>query len=253
MNHNTPHSPSHNFFQRIAGPSLIADLFNFLPGVYLFIKDDQHRYMKVSQNLAELHGCVSESEMIGKCDFDYNPPALATQYVEEDRKVMKERKPLVDQIWLVQDAEGMPHWHLSTKLPLMDRHGEVIGIAGVMRPYDRTGSGPGAYQRLTAVCDHVLAHYSEPMEVPELARLAHLSVSQLQREFRRLFQMTPSEYILRIRLHMAIRQLESDSKPVGQIALDCGFYDQSHFTHTFRRHTGLSPLEYRNRFSPRQN
>lgn len=247
-------SPSpKDFFQRIAEPSLIADLFNFLPGVYLFIKDDQHRYMKVSQNLAELHGCSSESEMIGKCDFDYNPPALATQYVEEDRKVMQERKPLVDQIWLVQDAGGMPHWHLSTKLPLTDRNGEVIGIAGVMRPYDRTGSGPGAYQRLTAVCDHVLAHYAEPMEVPELAKLAHLSVSQLQREFRRLFQMTPSEYILRVRLHMASRQLESSGKPVGQIALDCGFYDQSHFTHTFRRHTGLSPLEYRNRFSPRQN
>lgn len=247
-------SPSpKDFFQRIAEPSLIADLFNFLPGVYLFIKDDQHRYVKVSQNLAELHGCSSESEMIGKCDFDYNPPALATQYVEEDRKVMQERKPLVDQIWLVQDAGGMPHWHLSTKLPLTDRNGEVIGIAGVMRPYDRTGSGPGAYQRLTAVCDHVLAHYGEPMEVPELAKLAHLSVSQLQREFRRLFQMTPSEYILRVRLHMASRQLESSGKPVGQIALDCGFYDQSHFTHTFRRHTGLSPLEYRNRFSPRQN
>jgi AraC-type DNA-binding domain-containing proteins len=253
MNSKNPPPFTGDFFQRLAEPSLLADLFNFLPGVYLFIKDHEHRYMKVSQNLAELHGCTAESEMIGKCDFDFNPPALATQYVEEDRKVMQERKSLIDQIWLVQDATGMPHWHLSSKMPLIDRDGEVIGIAGVMRPYDRTGSGPGSYQRLTAVCDHVLAHYGEPMEVPELARLAHLSISQLQREFRRLFQMTPTEYILRVRLHMAGRQLESGSKPVGQIALDCGFYDQSHFTHTFRRHTGLSPLEFRNRFSPRRS
>lgn len=252
MNPQDPFLPPGDFFDRLAYPSVIADLFNFLPGVYLFIKDHHHRYMKVSQNLAELHGCSSESEMIGKCDFDFNPPALASQYVEEDRKVMLERKALIDQIWLVQDAEGMPHWHLSTKIPLIDRDGEVMGLAGVMRPNDRTSSGPGSYQRLTAVCDHVLAHYGEAMEVAELARLAHLSVSQLQREFRRLFRMTPSDYVLKVRLHMAGRQLEITTKAVGQIALDCGFYDQSHFTHTFRKHTGMSPLAYRSRFSPRQ-
>jgi len=252
MNSKNPPLSTGDFFKQLAEPSLLADLFNFLPGVYLFIKDHQHRYIKVSQNLAELHGCASESDMIGKCDFDFNPPALASQYVEEDRKVMQERKPLVDQIWLVQDADGMPHWHLSTKLPLINHEGEVMGLAGVMRPYDRSGSGPGSYQRLTAVCDHVLAHYGETMEVAELARLAHLSISQLQREFRRLFHMTPSDYVLKVRLHMAGRQLESTTKPVGQIALDCGFYDQSHFTHTFRKHTGMSPLAYRSRFSPRQ-
>ena len=39
--------------------------------------------------------------------------------------------------------------------------------------------------------------------------------------------------------------------PAGQIALDCGFYDQSHFNRAFRAATGLRPLEYRKRFAPR--
>jgi AraC-like DNA-binding protein len=239
------------FFQQLADPTTLANLFDYLPGIYLFVKDRHHRYMKVNRRLARLHGCASDAEMIGKCDFDFNPPALAAQYVEEDRQVMSRRLPLVDQIWLVQDSEGMPHWHLSTKLPLIGRNNEIIGIAGVMRPYDRAGDAPGSYQRLTHVCDHVLAHYGETLTVTQLARLAHLSVSQLQREFSRLFSMSPIEYVTRVRLHMASRQLEQSTKPVGQIALDCGFYDQSHFTRLFRHRNGLSPLEYRQRFANR--
>ncbi len=239
-----------DFFRDLADPSALGGLFDFLPGVYLFIKDRGHRYVKVNRQLAALHGCRSDDDMIGKCDFDFNPPTLAAQYVEEDRKVMQERRPLRDRIWLVQDAAGMPHWHLCTKVPLIGRRDEVIGLAGVMRPYDRAGDAPGSYQRLTPVCDHVLARYREAMSVADLARLAHLSVSQLQREFQRLFGMTPTDYVLRVRLHMARRQLEHSSKPAGRIALDCGFYDQSHFTRIFRRETGLSPLEYRRRFAP---
>ncbi|TLD71411.1 AraC family transcriptional regulator [Phragmitibacter flavus] len=245
----SPQQVSADFFQQLDSPSVLATMFDFLPGVYLFVKDHQHRYMKVNRSLARLHGCDSDAEMIGKCDFDFNPPALAAQYVEEDRKVMSERLPIIDKIWLVQDSDGMPHWHLSTKLPLIDKQNEVIGIAGVMRPYDRAGDAPGSYQRLTQVCDHVLAHYGETMSVDHLASLAHLSVSQLQREFSRLFSMSPIEYVTRVRLHMASRQLEQSTNPVGQIALDCGFYDQSHFTRVFRTRTGLSPLEYRQRFA----
>jgi transcriptional regulator GlxA family with amidase domain len=81
-----------------------------------------------------------------------------------------------------------------------------------------------------------------------MARSAQLSVSQLQREFRRLLHMTPSDYLLRVRVLMARRRLEQTAEPIGAIALDTGFYDQSHFTRTFRTITGLRPLEYRRRF-----
>jgi AraC-like DNA-binding protein len=188
--------------------------------------------------------------MVGKTDFDFNPPALAAQYVEEDRRVMKSGRPLIDQVWLVQSADGMPRWYLSSKYPLFNDEGEVIGLAGVMRPYDQAGESPGEYQRLTAVCEYVLTHYSEAISVSDLAELAHLSVSQLQREFRRLFGMTPSDYLLRVRLLMARRKLEETLLSAGRIALECGFYDQSHFNRAFRAATGLSPLAYRRRFTP---
>jgi AraC-like DNA-binding protein len=237
-----------DFFQRAIHPVVFAELFDVLPHIYLFIKDRQHRYRKVNRSLAALHGCVSEEPMLGKTDFDFNPPTLAAHYVDEDRRVMETRQPQIDQVWLVQSADGMPRWYLSSKFPVLGARGTVIGIAGVMRLYEHAGSAPGEYHRLTAACEFVLANYAHPIAINDLARRAHLSASQLQREFRRLFRMNPGEYILRVRLLMARRQLEETSLPVGQIALDCGFYDQSHFTRAFRSSTGLSPLAYRGRF-----
>jgi AraC-like DNA-binding protein len=78
-----------------------------------------------------------------------------------------------------------------------------------------------------------------------MARRAGLSTSQLQREFRRLFRMSPSEYLMRLRLQLARRQLTESNAAIGSIAASCGFYDQSHFTRSFKKYIGLTPLAYR--------
>lgn len=248
-----PQSPTAaaRFFRDHAMADNIAALFDHLPRVYLFVKDRQHRLVKVNRGFLLLHGFASEADVLGKTDHDFHPPALASQYVEEDQHVMKSRHALPDRVWLVRGADGMPRWYYSTKLPLLNRRGAVIGVAGVMRPYEQAGDAPGDYHRLTPVCEYVLAHFAQPITVGDLARRAHFSVSQLQREFQRLFGMAPSEYLLRVRLLMARRALEQSAAPAGQIALDCGFYDQSHFNRAFRAATGLRPLDYRRRFAPR--
>lgn len=241
-----------DFFRRVAGPAVFAELFDVLPEVYLFIKDRRHRYVKVNRSELALHACKEETEMIGKTDFDFHPPALAAQYVEEDRQVMDSGRPMKNRVWLVQSADGTPRWYISSKFPVIGRRGAVIGLAGVMRPYDHAGNASGDYQRLTRACEYVLAHYGEEIAVGDIAKRAHLSASQLQREFRRLFGMSLGEYLLKVRLIMARRRLETTSAAVGQIALECGFYDQSHFTKAFRKATGLSPLLYRRRFATRE-
>jgi len=237
--------------RRVGDPRQVLALFEHLPRVYLFIKDSRHRFVKVNGNLLQLHGCTSEREMLGKTDFDFHPPVLATQYVEEDRKVMESGRALLDQVWLVPGADGMPRWYLSTKLPLVDAHGEVIGLAGVLRPYDHAGESPGEYGRLTPALEFVLMHFGDQISVDDMARRANLSVSQFQRVFQRLFRMTPSDYLLRVRLLMARRKLEQTGASIGSIALDCGFYDQSHFTRRFHTSTGIRPMEYRRRFGPK--
>ncbi|MCX7431789.1 MAG: AraC family transcriptional regulator [Planctomycetia bacterium] len=229
----------------------ILRLFDEIPDVVLFVKDRQSRFIGCNAAWLKLYRCRTVAEIAGKGDADFHPPALAAQYVAEDRQVMRSAKPLRDQSWLVPDLTGMPRWYLCTKIPLFDDRGNVSGLAGILRPFDHAGNAPEEYRRLTPALKYVIAHYPRPIACADLAERAGLSVSQLQREFRRLFNISPGDYILYTRLTMARRQLEQTNEPIGRIASDCGFYDQAHFTRAFRRHAGLPPQQYRQRHASR--
>ena len=69
----------------------------------------------------------------------------------------------------------------SSKTPLFDASGEVIGIAGVMRDYAEASAVLQPYQEMQQVVDHVFHCYGTRLEVPQLARMAHLSISQFDR------------------------------------------------------------------------
>lgn len=228
-------------------------LFNHLPDVYLFVKDTQHRFIAVNTALWQLHGCSSTNDMVGKSDLDFHPPALATQYIAEDRLVLEKGQTLSDRLWLVQGADGVPLWYHSSKIPLRDSQQRIIGLAGVLRPakaHPADGNVPlNDFSRLAPALNFVTDHYAQPMTISDLAQRVELSSSQLQREFQRLLHLTPSAYIQKVRVLMARHLLERSALAIGTIALDTGFYDQSHFTRIFSSHTGLSPLAYRKRFA----
>lgn len=234
------------WWEAVSDPTQWLDLFDNLPSVYFYAKDLNHRFMRVNRAMAELHGCQFPSQMVGRSDLDYHTPVLAAQYVEEDREVLVSGEPVRDRVWLVPGADGLPRWFLSSKYPLRSRAGEITGIAGVMRPHEgASSSGRDAHARLTPALDHVLQNYGTPLSVEVLAALCHLSVSQFQREFQRCFNSTPFHYILGVRLLMARWKLQHTSTPVGGIAQECGFYDQSHLTRAFQSATGVSPGAFR--------
>lgn len=245
----TPPIPTDEFsFLPPVARELVA-LFDHLPDVYLFVKDRDHRFRYVNEAEWKAQGCRSAAEMIGKRDEDFHPPVLARQYVAEDVRVMETGRPCLGQVWLVSSADERPRWYACTKLPVRADDGRVIGVAGFRRPHDHAGTAPGEYARLTPAMEHVLTHYSQPMSIADLAALTGLSVSQFQREFRRLFGLTPRDYLAEVRLQAARRALEKTGLPLGTIAVECGYYDQSYFVKRFKAATGLRPLDYRRRFS----
>jgi AraC family transcriptional regulator len=73
----------------------------------------------------------------------------------------------------------------------------------------------------------------------------------LARAFRRAFGCTVGEYVRRLRIERAARQLADTDLSLAEIALAEGFSDQSHFSNLFRRHTGLSPFQFRSTARPR--
>jgi AraC family transcriptional regulator len=66
--------------------------------------------------------------------------------------------------------------------------------------------------------------------------------------FRRHYHCTVGEYVRRLRIEAACREVSGSDAPLSEIAPAHGFYDQSHFTNVFKRHTGMTPAQYRAKF-----
>jgi AraC-like DNA-binding protein len=115
---------------------------------------------------------------------------------------------------------------------------ELHEIHGVLQPFTR----------IEPALRHLHTHYREPITTGQLAQLVHWSASQFVRQFRRLLGEAPMHYLVRQRLLAACQELIANDNTAGEIALDCGFYDQSAFTRAFRAHIGSTPQSYRRHF-----
>lgn len=89
---------------------------------------------------------------------------------------------------------------------------------------------------------------SRVADTPSLAELAEdvgVHPVHLAREFRKRFDCTIGEFVRRLRVEMACEQIVASESPMSEIALAVGFCDQSHFSNTFKRLTGMTPAAYR--------
>lgn len=117
-----------------------------------------------------------------------------------------------------------------------------------MRDLEKAKSLIRPYREMDEAIAYVLRRYAEPIQVARLAELTHCSVSQFDRRFKRLYQMTPMQYVLRVRINAASQALTTTDRSISEIAVGCGFYDQSYFTKQFRRQFDQTPTAYRERY-----
>jgi PAS domain S-box-containing protein len=102
---------------------------------YVFVKDRESRF--VINNMAHLQhalGMASQEEAIGKTDFDIFPRELAEQYYADEQEVVRTGQPLrTREEPIVEQGTGSEKWLSSTKVPLYDSHGEIVGLVGISR------------------------------------------------------------------------------------------------------------------------
>ena len=103
----------------------VLDLFEYLPGICLYVKDRLSQFVKVNAAMLANHGVSEETEMLSKTDRDFHPPALAEAYIGEDRRVMDDRRLIPNQVWLVPCFQEKPQWYVSSKTPLFAGDDEV--------------------------------------------------------------------------------------------------------------------------------
>jgi AraC-like DNA-binding protein len=106
----------------------------------------------------------------------------------------------------------------------------------------RGGLAPWQINRLKTLVESQLA---SAITLEEMADLCRLSVSHFARAFKISFGEPPHSYVVRRRIARARDMMLATEEPLSQVALDCGFADQSHFSRLFRRQEGASPSAWR--------
>jgi two-component system sensor histidine kinase/response regulator len=99
----------------------------------IYVKDMAGR--KVIANLAEVRvsGLQSESEVLGKDDFDLHPKELADKFFADDQVVLKTGQSVLNREEYVLDEQDQKNWLLTTKIPLRDENGKIVGLIGLGR------------------------------------------------------------------------------------------------------------------------
>jgi AraC family transcriptional regulator len=136
--------------------------------------------------------------------------------------------------------EGAPEIYAESAAQFLTMH-MLVGHAGHKIKQARTRDGA----RMQRVCDYMHAHLAEEISLQDLAKVAYLSRFHLIRMFKQTYGTTPYQRLTRLRTQRAQRLLATSDTPITQIALDCGFTNQTHFAAAFRRLVGLSPRAYR--------
>ena len=100
---------------------------------YIYFKDTESRFIRVSRALARYFGLPDAAEAIGKTDFDMFEEGQARQYLADEQEVMRTGRPVVDKEEEQPGADDRVTWVSTTKVPLRNSGGEVIGTFGISR------------------------------------------------------------------------------------------------------------------------
>jgi len=220
----------------------MQSLFDELPEVVFFIKDQEGRYTHCNLTLVRRLGRKLRSDVIGRTALELFPLPLGGSYTIQDRRVLC-GEVIDNQLEVHLYPNRMPGWCLTFKRPVCQGE-EVSGVIGISRDLGQPDNRHSAFERLNKVLEHMQNHYDEQLRVQSLANLAELSVAQLERHFRRVFQVTPQQLLTKLRIEAAMRLLHGDES-IASIGQQCGFSDQSAFARQFKATVGMSPRDYR--------
>jgi AraC-like DNA-binding protein len=235
------------FFEQYPSLKPLMDLFEHAPGMYFYAKDRESRFVRLNRANLAVYGVTDEESLLGRSDRDFHPPSLAEGYIAEDQRVMASG-PLFNQTWLVPFLNGPMQWFVSSKMPLSGPRGECIGICGVMYPIATPKEQLARFKRLAPAVRFLEERFREHVQLSDLADHCGLSSTHVHRLFQQLLRMSPTEYLLALRLQEARRLLAKTDDPLSVIAISTGFFDQSHFTKRFHKMTGMTPTQFRKTF-----
>ena len=146
----------------------------------IYAKDLQSRFILANRSVARLMGKKGPEELIGKTDFDFYPPEMAAEFLAVEREIFQTGEPLIAIEQFVPNLPGgEPEWLQTTKVPLRDFEGEVIGLVGIARDVTARKRNEEEIRRQNAELAEANAKltfaYEQLLRSEQLAGVGHLA------------------------------------------------------------------------------
>lgn len=239
----------HSFAALVSGLLPVDRLFDGVKDILFFVKDSKGRYIAVNDTMAERCGKESKEEILGKRADEVYPAPLGEDFFAQDEEIIRTGEGIRDRLELHLYPGGRRGWSITFKEPVRGVDGKIVGICGITRDLHQPGVVDEKYAAMSKALAHIAKHFDEPLRLPALAEMAGLSVYQFDQRIRQIFHVTAGQYLVRVRIDAACKRLTGGTEPIAQVALDCGYSDQSAFSRQFKQVVGMSPLAYRKKFT----
>lgn len=234
------------FFLALDRPLLGENLFDHVPDIVHFIKDKDGHYISVNKTLVSRLGLETKEQVIGKKAIDLFPQELGQGFTTQDRNIIQTGAGIHGRLELHLYPTRKPGWCLTYKEPIRARDKKIIGIVGISRDIHSPAEQRNDLATLHKVIVHIRNNIEHPLRLTELAEMADLSVYQLDQRIRNVYQLSAGQFITQTRIEKACNLLSCTQKTIADIALDCGYSDQSAFSRQFKQTTSLTPKTFRN-------
>ena len=237
-----------DFLEKIVDGTLTERLFSEIPDVVFCMKNRDRVYVSANDAFAERVGLGSRWEIVGKSAAALFPEVLAAHYDAQDEEVLSKGEGFRERLELLPLRDGSQGWCLASKVPIYGKGGEVIGLASISRDLRIPSGKEMGFSELAGVVREVEERFSEDLNRGDLATKAGMREAQLERRMKKIFGMSLSGVIRKTRVENGSRLLVETDRSLAEIALDCGYSEQSAFTRQFKSTVGIPPGKYRAEF-----
>lgn len=221
----------------------LEPVFDALVDSVIFLKDSEARYLFVNKTFMDRCMVRSKEHFYGRLAQDIFPRRFGIAYTEQDRAVLASGEEITNQLELHFYAGRCSGWCLTHKYCIVEE-GRRVALMGISRDLKAPEQDHPAYERIAVAAAHIQANYSQNLQLRSLAQIANMSVAQLERYFKIIFNLSPRQLLLKARLDAARRLLPSGLN-LTEIAAQCGYADHSAFSRQFKALVGISPRSYR--------
>lgn len=235
-------------FYREAGENVraFASLAEHAPGIGFYILDGEGRIVAINAFNRDYCNFRREADAIGLTCEEAFPGFRGTSYAATHAHVRKTKRPEChEHALLAADNSLTPLTSVTS--PILNRRGTVIGTMCMYWTHPRSSETPAWHGQFRELTRWINEHYMEKLSTAAMARRVGMSTTTFYMRFQDLLGETPGGYLQTVRLNAARRLLDETDKSIAEIAQDVGFWDQAHFTKTFRARRGMTPNLYRQR------